>query len=424
MKILEVNNIDLPGKRFNGYDILNYINNNTKHSAYQIVCDKLSNSDFVIPFLDINSSKIVKNMCDELQKELSIQMMISPLAYKLMNYDIFKKADIVHYHLIHNNIFSLNSLKNLFNNKPSIWTIHDPWITTGHCIYPRKCEYNKTGCKNCPHLDYIFPMKEDNSNSMWKIKKEVFSTLDVDIIVASNYMKKLIETSPLTSCFKKIHLIPFGIENDIFKPQKNNLRKKFQIGQDEIVLFFRAQDTGVKGIENIREALNLLKTDKKVIILTCDTKGLMKSLEKKYKIIDYGWINDEKELVLLYNTCDIFLMPSTAEAFGVMAIEAMSCEKPVIVFDGTSLPEVTFSPKCGLNVEMGNSEQLSQAIKFLIENPNERIIRGKLGRRLALKYYNIEDYNKKIVSLYENIYKNKKVKSNLKNSKYNGRVYE
>ena len=41
-------------------------------------------------------------------------------------------------------------------------------------------------------------------------------------------------------------------------------------------------------------------------------------------------------------------MPSVAEAFGMMAVESMACGKPVIVFDGTSLPEVTRAPDIGL----------------------------------------------------------------------------
>lgn len=50
LEILEVNNIDLIGQRFNGYDIKNYINNNTEHSAKQIVVDKLSKDKDVFGF--------------------------------------------------------------------------------------------------------------------------------------------------------------------------------------------------------------------------------------------------------------------------------------------------------------------------------------------------------------------------------------
>lgn len=50
LNILEVNNIDLKGQRFNGYDIKNYINNKTKHSAKQIIVYKSTTEKDVLAF--------------------------------------------------------------------------------------------------------------------------------------------------------------------------------------------------------------------------------------------------------------------------------------------------------------------------------------------------------------------------------------
>lgn len=52
MKILEVNDFDLLGRRFNGYDIKNYINNKTGHSAKQIVVYKSSKDNDVFTFFN------------------------------------------------------------------------------------------------------------------------------------------------------------------------------------------------------------------------------------------------------------------------------------------------------------------------------------------------------------------------------------
>ncbi len=408
MRILEVNNTDLAGKRFNGYDLQIMINNNTVHKAKQLVFDKCSEDKNVVPILNCDATRRVKHFLSQFQKQESLQMMFLPFAYKVMQMSAFKKSDIVHYHLIHNEMFSLGSLPELFSAKPSIWTIHDPWILTGHCIYPRRCKEYLMGCRECKHLNYAFPLEKDNASKIWDIKKAVLPKLDVDIIVASKYMEKLVKTSPLGSSLKRIHHIPFGIDLNVFKKSSSSFRKKYKINNNEIVVFFRAQDTGVKGIEYIREALKQLDVEKDIVVLTCNDVGLMDSLKNKYRVIDHGWVNDDLEMVKLYNTCDIFLMPSTAEAFGLMAIEAMACEKPTVVFEGTSLPEVTFAPEYGVVAKLEDSKDLMRAIKSLIDNPKERATRSKIGRGLAIKYYDIEDYHKKILSLYEKVYKRRK----------------
>jgi glycosyltransferase involved in cell wall biosynthesis len=65
-------------------------------------------------------------------------------------------------------------------------------------------------------------------------------------------------------------------------------------------------------------------------------------------------------------------MPSMAEAFGMMAIEAMSCGRPVLCFEGTSLPGVTFAPDAGIAVPAADPAALAAVISNWIEHPRRR----------------------------------------------------
>ena len=94
-----------------------------------------------------------------------------------------------------------------------------------------------------------------------------------------------------------------------------------------------------------------------------------------------------------------------------MAVEAMACHKPVIVFDNTSLPSVTFAPDCGVLVENKNSQKLMEAIKMLIEDPAERNRRGELGRKIAQEHYDLNNYNKKLLEIYHSALKRKHIKA-------------
>jgi len=98
-------------------------------------------------------------------------------------------------------------------------------------------------------------------------------------------------------------------------------------------------------------------------------------------------------------------MPSTAEAFGMMAIEAMACGKPIIVFEGTSLPDVTFAPEVGISVPMRNSKALCKAIEHLLNNPSELKKRGQMGRIKAEEHYDQNIHVQRMVELYKMVAK-------------------
>lgn len=411
LRILEVNNVDLPGKRFNGYDLQKMINSDTCHSAKQIVTYKTSNDNNVIKFY--NSNKILglaENLINAEAEFLSVHSQISLTSNVLLEHDEFINSDLVHYHLIHNTKLSLSKMVELCN-KPSIITIHDPWNFTGRCVHPQECSKWKTGCKNCENLDTLFPLNEDNSNSLWKLKKKIYKKLDVDIVVTTPFMMNMMKKSPLTKNFENVHLIPFGIDLNKFNDNvsKEEAREKLKIDKKSVVLFFRAQMAS-KGTEFIIEALEQLNTKANIVLVSCDEVGLLDGLSEKYTVMDLGNIKDD-ELIIAYRACDIFLMPSRGESFGLMAIEAMACHRPVIVFDNSALPSVTFAPECGVLVENKNSIKLMNAIKWLIEDETEREKRGILGRKLAEKYYNVNDYNKKMVDLYEKAYERQKNKN-------------
>ena len=406
MKVLEVNNIDLLGKRFNGYDLKEYINNNTDNTAKQIVTIKMSKDKNVISFFK-NKEVLSKEwkLIEAEKSILSVHSILSFTSNLLIKSKSFKRADVIHYHLIHNTHLSLADFDTLCNQKPAVLSIHDPWNFTGRCVHPESCNKWKTGCNNCPKLDTLFPMKEDNCNFLWKLKKKIYKNIDPDIIVSTPYMKEFLKKSPLTKHFKHVHVVPFGIELDKFniKKEQSLSKRHFNIPTGNIVLFLRAQKE-FKGTEYVLRALKQLKTNKRISILTCSEKGLLDEIKNKYQVIDLGDIKDDV-MIEAYNACDIFLMPSIGESFGLMAVEAMASSKPVIVFNNTALPYVTFAPECGMLVDNKNSEKLMEAIKILVENENERKARGELGRKLAEENYSIEKYNKRILNIYEKAYK-------------------
>ena len=150
MNITHVNATDLPGKIFNGYELVRSLNE-MGHNGKQIVIDKYSNDSFVEPLLSENEMFIRNNLI-RLEQELSMNSCLLPYSRNLLDNTTFNSSDIIHYHLIHNYFLSIADLKKLTIKKKSVWTIHDPWLITGHCIHPLACEKWRTGCRDCENL--------------------------------------------------------------------------------------------------------------------------------------------------------------------------------------------------------------------------------------------------------------------------------
>jgi len=92
-----------------------------------------------------------------------------------------------------------------------------------------------------------------------------------------------------------------------------------------------------------------------------------------------GSVSDET-LRAYYRDCDVFMLPSAAEGFGFVFLEAMHYAKPIIAANSGATPEVVRDRETGLLVEYGNVEQLADAITSLCRDTNLRQLLGAAGK--------------------------------------------
>lgn len=210
----------------------------------------------------------------------------------------------------------------------------------------------------------------------------------------------MVKASPLFEGVR-VHHVPFGLNLDFFSPEAApNARKRFGIPDNALVICFRSEMNEFKGLPYIIQVLEGIRCDQQVCLLTFAKKGLLDRFAERFQLVELGWSHDEELMRDAFVAADIFLMPSAAEAFGVMAIEAMACGKPIISFEGTSLPEVTFAPDVGVSVPMGDTEALLRALQRLIDLPEERLERGRKGRLIAEKHYDAETQADRLAEIY------------------------
>lgn len=404
MKITHINNTDLPGRIFNGYDMMNTLNS-LGHNCKQIVIDRKSDDENVSALLS-KGEMYVKTLLQSTEAEIGSVNLLNPYTDKLINHIDFQNADIVHFHLLHNNMISMYELNRLLKSKLCVWTLHDPWIFTGHCIHPLDCEKWKTGCTKCNrHFDYGFPLYHHTAGQMWKIKQEQLQNINIDVIVSTDFMVNYIKQSPITAHFAKIHKIPFGIDlKSIKNIDKSEAKKRLHIPTDNFVIAIRDEESQIKGVKYFVEAVKKMDPIG-ITIISVGSGNILSTLYDKYNCLKLGWQNNSEMMDLFYSAADVFVMPSLAESFGLMSIEAMAHETPVICFENTVLPETTHAGESGIAVEYKNSTALYRALSGMKGNKDECIMRGEKGRKIVEKYYRYEDYISKHIELYNKLLK-------------------
>ena len=239
---------------------------------------------------------------------------------------------------------------------------------------------------------------------MWDVKKNVLASINPHIVVSCDYMKQLLEQSPLTKHLTKIHEIPFGIDaGKYIYNQKIQKRKKYGLSEDKLVIGFRTGGK-IKGGQYLYKALKKIKIKEPIELVVIGGEEKIGYLGNKIKVHQLGWLYEEADVIDFLECCDIFAMPSLAETFGLMAIEAMAAGCAVICFNNTILEKITNSPKCGVAADYCSVNSLKNEIERMINNPDEIKQRGKLSRKFVEETYKYDDYVRKHAQLYKEIY--------------------
>lgn len=378
---VQFSDTDLIGNKFNGHDLHIYLNKRNVDSV-QLVVRK--------------ESEDTKTFSIKLESQNAKPYYNSPF---LIN-KFFLNSDIIHLHLIHNTPFDIRDLPIITKIKPCIITLHDPYFFGAHCIYHFECNKWNNHCYHCTYTRKEESYLPAQDSVAFEVKKLSIQASNISAIVASRWMEDFARKSPIWSG-KPIYRVPFGVDQQIFNVNTSiETRKKLGISSTAIVLMFRQDASPFKGLDVIISALENVTPHKDTILITVGQRGRLETLKEKYSILEFDWIKDDYKLAELYQTCDLFLMPSRQEAFGMMAIEAMSCGKPVLALDGTALPEVIDAPRCGIAV---TESEYAGELQRLLDHPGELRDRGCRSLDFARKEYNSEVYIDRILDVYRDV---------------------
>ena len=211
---------------------------------------------------------------------------------------------------------------------------------------------------------------------------------------------------------EKLEVIPNGINVGDFNVNNEEIeRVRRKYGLKGITVMFAGTVTPRKGVMQLIRAGEILNLDKDVLFLIVGNLDL----DRKYaqKVMEYakskginakftGFVPYE-DLKALYSACDIFVLPSFEEGDPIALKEAMASGKPLI---GSNVGGVTMQIRDGWNgflVEPANERQLAEKIRYLVDNPEERIRMGKNSRKLAEEEFDWKKIAEKYLKVYEDV---------------------
>ena len=194
-----------------------------------------------------------------------------------------------------------------------------------------------------------------------------------EVIVNSNYMKS--ELQRLFGLpYEKINVIPNGVNMNLFNgiERDYNFRRKYAMDNEKIILFM-GRLVYEKGIQHLISAMPKILEgyhDAKLVIagkggMLDELKAQVDFLGISEKVCFAGYMKG-KDVQKMYKAADISVFPSTYEPFGIVALEAMLSENPVVVSDIGGLNEIVQHRENGMKTYCGNPNSIADSILELL----------------------------------------------------------
>ncbi|MFQ5914083.1 MAG: glycosyltransferase family 4 protein [Nitrospinota bacterium] len=153
-------------------------------------------------------------------------------------------------------------------------------------------------------------------------------------------------------------------------------------------------------IRTLPRVLEVVRDTYYLIVGDGDDRLRLQHLAEEEGVADrvlFAGTRSDDELASYYDACDIFVMPSRQEGFGVVFLEAMAFGKPVIGGKHGGTPEVVIDGVTGFLVQHGDVEGLAFRLIQLLRDPELCNRMGAAGRRLVEENYTFEHFRRGLV---------------------------
>jgi len=198
--------------------------------------------------------------------------------------------------------------------------------------------------------------------------------------------------------------------------RRQQIRSRYKIAPDEKMIFFIGRLTGVKGADRLLMAmphvLSKFPKTKLVIVGKGEMEGelvrLAASLGIQNNVVFNFNMLSEEERIAHYATSDLAVFPSLYEPFGIVALEAMSMKKPVVVgargISGMREIVVSGGPnQCGYHINPYDPQDIAMGINMILGDENHMRTLGENARARVLSEFTWDIISRRILEIYTRV---------------------
>lgn len=207
----------------------------------------------------------------------------------------------------------------------------------------------------------------------------------------------------------KVNIVSNGIDpvSPVALTAPGLVRSQFSVVNGQPMILCLARLEAEKQIENLIEAAHLLKqrgiTGHFIVAGDGSLRGVLEQRIATLKLDNIKMVGFQSDALSLVNACDIFVLPSPAEPFGLVLLEAMALSKPIIAVNAGGPAEIVVSGETGLLTQTPKPEHLAEALKKLIADKSERKRLGEAGYQRFLQLFTADAMAAKTMEVYQSI---------------------
>jgi len=221
-------------------------------------------------------------------------------------------------------------------------------------------------------------------------------------------------------CYNGVDPEKYNLER-VSEEKVMEVKQRYGLGNDDLMTLFIGRLVWIKGVDKLIRAmphvLEKVPNAKLVIVGLGDMRDYLERLVRNLNLQDvvkfrFEFIPEE-ERIAHYAACDVAVYPSLYEPFGIVTLEAMSMEKPVVVgatgVSGMREIVVTSGPdQCGFHINPNDPADIAWGIVNAIQDPDKKIQFGRNARKRVLERFAWEQSAETTIQLYTELLESKK----------------
>ncbi|MCR4591344.1 MAG: glycosyltransferase [Lachnospiraceae bacterium] len=282
--------------------------------------------------------------------------------------------DIIHLHNVHgyyvNYEILFDFLKNRYSGRKGrriIWTLHDCWSFTGHCVHFEYagCDRWKSDCHDCPEKgQYPKSVLFDASRENYRDKKKSFTGVrDLTLVTPSEWLKSKVRESYLKEY--PVKCVPTGIDLSRFRKRPSSIREKYGVGDRPLLLGVANPWRERKGFDDFLKLSKTVGNEMRIAMIGLSPEQA-RTASSYVNIIPIIKTDSIEEMAEWYSESDIYVNLTYEDTFPTTNLEALSCGTPVITYRAGGSPE-SLTSSTGIIKEIGDITGVMDSVRKILQ---------------------------------------------------------